>query len=117
MAIRIGQVTKLEEMKVAITRFGIMEMMGWKGTGGTAVHSDNVQGHFYIDVMRNFAKRGKASIYELYFNDILVAMQLCIASPNMLILLKTTYNESQSSFPRSVCYFTCFWRSILQQNA
>ena len=94
----IGQVTKSEEMKAAITRFGNMEKMGWKGTSGTAVHSDNVQGHFYIDVMRNFAKRAKASIYELYFDDILVAMRLCIASPNMLILLKTTHNESQSSF-------------------
>ena len=36
---------------------------------------------------------------------ILVAMQLCIASPNMLILLKTTYNESQSSFPRRLLLY------------
>jgi CelD/BcsL family acetyltransferase involved in cellulose biosynthesis len=98
LAIRIGRVTKSEEMRAAITRFGNMETMGWKGTIGTAVHSDNVQGHFYTDVMRNFAKRGKASIYGLYFDDILVAMQLCIASSNMLILLKTTYDESQSYF-------------------
>ena len=98
LAIRIGRVTKSEEMKAAITRFGNMETMGWKGTTGTAIHSDNVQGHFYTDVMRNFAKRGKASIYELYFNEILVAMEICIASSNMLVLLKTTHNENQSSF-------------------
>ena len=48
LVIRIGQVTKLEEMKAAITRFGIMEMMGWKGTGGTAVHSDNDKGTFIL---------------------------------------------------------------------
>jgi len=98
LAIHIEKVTKSEEMKAAITRFGNMETMGWKRTSGTAVHADNVQGRFYIDVMRNFAKRGKASIYELYFNEILVAMEVCIASSNMLILLKTTHNESQSSF-------------------
>lgn len=98
LAIRINQVTESEEMKTAITRFGNMETMGWKGSNGTAVHSDNVQGHFYTDVMRNFAKRGKACVYELYFNEMLVAMELCIASSNMLILLKTTHNEKQSSF-------------------
>lgn len=97
LAIRINQITESKEMKAAITRFGNMETMGWKGSNRTAVHSDNVQGRFYTDVMRNFAKRGKACVYELYFNDMLVAMELCIASSNMLVLLKTTHNENQSS--------------------
>jgi hypothetical protein len=48
--------------------------------------------------MKNFAKLGKACIYELYFDNTLVAMELCIASSHMLILLKTTHDESQSSF-------------------
>ncbi|MBA4152676.1 MAG: hypothetical protein C0509_08945 [Acinetobacter sp.] len=85
-------------MQSVIARFGEMESAGWKGLNGSAVHADNVQGHFYAEVMRRFAERGRATVYELYFNDALVAMQLCIASPGMLVLLKTTYDESQASF-------------------
>lgn len=94
---RIERVTDPEEMQEAISRFGNIETMGWKGANGTAVHADNVQGRFYTNVMKNFAKTGKACIYELYFDTTLVAMELCIFSSNMLILLKTTHDESQSA--------------------
>jgi hypothetical protein len=98
VTIRIKRVTEFEEMQAAVSRFGNIETMGWKGVSGTAVHADNIQGKFYTDVMKNFAKLGKACIYELYFDNTLVAMELCIASSHMLILLKTTHDESQSSF-------------------
>ena len=97
-AIRIERVTDPEEMQAAVSRFGDIESMGWKGASGTAVHIDNVQGQFYTSVLKNFAQHGKACVYELYFDDTLVAMELCIASSDMLILLKTTHDESQSSF-------------------
>jgi len=107
LAIHTKRLTESEQMKEAITRFGNMETMGWKGAQGTAVHSDNIQGRFYIDVMRNFSMYDKGSVYELYFNDVLVAMQLCIASQSMLVMLKTTYDESQASFApgRLLLYF------------
>lgn len=98
LAIRIERVTEPEEIQAAVSRFGSIETMGWKGASGTAVHADNVQGQFYTGVLKNFAELGKACIYELYFDDTLVAMELCIASSQMLILLKTTHDESQSSF-------------------
>ena len=97
-AIHIERVTEPGEMQAAVSRFGAIESKGWKGASGTAVHIDNVQGQFYTSVLKNFAQQGKACIYELYFDDTLVAMELCIASPHMLILLKTTHDESQSSF-------------------
>lgn len=97
-AVRLNHLTEPGDMQSVIARFGEMESAGWKGRGGTAVHADNAQGRFYTDVLRRFAKRGKASVYELYFNDTLIAMQLCIASPSMLVLLKTTYDESQAVF-------------------
>jgi len=84
-------------MQSAIARFGEMESAGWKGRSGSAVHAGNVQGRFYGDVLRRFAESGRATVYELYFNDDLVAMQLCISSPGMLLLLKTTYDERQSA--------------------
>jgi len=98
LGIHIKRLTEPGDMQSAITRFGEIESAGWKGHSGTAVHSENPQGYFYTEVMRRFAERGRATVYELYFNDALVAMQLCIASPSMLVLLKTTYDESQASF-------------------
>ena len=71
LVIRIERVTELEEIQAAVSRFGNIETMGWKGSSGTAVHADNVQGQFYTSVLKNFAKLGKACIYELYFDAIL----------------------------------------------
>lgn len=96
--IRLDCLTEPGDMQSAIARFGEMESAGWKGLNGSAVHADNAQGRFYADVMKRFAECGRATVYELYFNDALVAMQLCIASPSMLVLLKTTYDESRASF-------------------
>ncbi len=98
LTIRLNRLSESADMQAAIARFGEMESVGWKGRCGTAVHSDNVQGGFYVEVLRRFSTFEKATIYELYFNDELVAMQLCIASPSMLVLLKTTYDERQAVF-------------------
>jgi hypothetical protein len=85
-------------MREAVERFGVLESAGWKGKDGTAVSIDNAQGQFYLDVMTGFAAAGRASVYALYFNDDVVAMQLALLSPGMLLLLKTSYDESRASF-------------------
>jgi CelD/BcsL family acetyltransferase involved in cellulose biosynthesis len=94
---RIERLTEPAEMVAAIARFGMLESKGWKGEAGTAVHADNIQGKFYKEVMTRFADRGRATVYQLYFNETLVAMQLCIASANVQVLLKTSYDEDYSS--------------------
>lgn len=96
--IRLKHLDDKDVMQAAILRFGEIESKGWKGKIGTAIHGNNIQGAFYADVMSGFADSQQASVYELYFNDILVAMQLCILSKNMLVLLKTTYDEIYSNF-------------------
>lgn len=104
---RLVRVSDPSDMVAAVERFGELESKGWKGEAGTAVHSDNVQGRFYSDVLSRFAMKGMASVYQLFFDDALVAMQLCISSRNTLVLLKTTYEESQSIFSpgRLLLYF------------
>jgi CelD/BcsL family acetyltransferase involved in cellulose biosynthesis len=97
LEIGLKRLTDTGDMQSAIARFGALESAGWKGRGGSAVHADNVQGRFYAEVMKRFAGCGRATIYELYFNDDLVAMQLCISSAGMLVLLKTTYDENCAS--------------------
>lgn len=87
-----------DEMRSALVRYGDLESAGWKGRAGTAVHKDNEQGRFYQDVMDRFAASGAASIYELFFDDRLVASRLCVHCPDLVISLKTTYDESMSQF-------------------
>lgn len=94
----LKQIEDPEQMHSAITRFGDMESKGWKQTQGTAVHVENVQGHFYQAMMENFAGSGQACVYELMFGGESVAMELCILSAEMLILLKTAHD------PNHACY-------------
>lgn len=97
IAMQLKCLTESSDMTVAVSRFGEIESCGWKGRNGTAVHADNAQGRFYSEVMTRFASLGRATVYELSFNDKVVAILLCIASPSMLVLLKTTYDEQQSA--------------------
>jgi len=91
---RIEVLTDPSDVPDAIDDYGRMEMLGWKGKAGTAVHGDNKQGAFYRSVLANYCALGKGRIFRLYFGDRLVAMQLCIESDDTLVFLKTAYDES-----------------------
>ena len=86
------------EVVAGLKRYGDLEVRGWKGASGTAVHADNAQGRFYAEVLEDFARSGHAYVYELYFGDRLAASRLCIASDDMLVILKTTYDETLARF-------------------
>ncbi|HMW18158.1 MAG TPA: GNAT family N-acetyltransferase [Accumulibacter sp.] len=86
------------EMGEAIVRYGELEGTGWKARAGTAVASDNRQGAFYREVLRRFADSGQAMIYELYFGAHLASSRLTINNGQMLVCLKTAYDESISRF-------------------
>jgi len=86
------------EMASAVVRYGDLESTGWKGRAGTAIHRSNEQGRFYQDVMEQFAAADAASVYELYFDEELVASRLCLHSDDMLVILKTTYKESMAGY-------------------
>ena len=82
-----------EQMAPAIARYGAMESAGWKGEIGTAIHPDNDQGRFYIQLLADAAGRGEARIFEYLFGDQTVAMNLCLLRGGTLLVLKTTYDE------------------------
>ena len=82
------------EMAPALARYGALESSGWKAAEGTAIHPDNAQGKFYTAVFEGAAERGEAVIYECRFNDRTVAMNLCLQREGVLVVLKTTYDES-----------------------
>ncbi len=95
-----GVATRLEisraagDMASAVADYGKLESAGWKASGGTAIHPDNVQGRFYQSMLENFCSRGCGSVYRYWFDDQLVAMDLCVEGDDSIIVLKTTYDES-----------------------
>jgi CelD/BcsL family acetyltransferase involved in cellulose biosynthesis len=87
-------ITAADDMPGVIERYGILESSGWKASKGTAIHPDNAQGKFYIDLLQTAARSGNAVVYEYVFNEKTVALNLCLQSNGMLVILKTTYDES-----------------------
>ncbi|MGH8501161.1 MAG: GNAT family N-acetyltransferase [Gammaproteobacteria bacterium] len=100
-----------EAMPAGVRQYGELESVGWKGREGTAIHSDNVQGEFYTRVLQGFARAGDARIYQLYLDDRLAASLLTISRNRMLVVLKTTYDESVASLSpgRLIDYLMLEW--------
>lgn len=81
-------------MARCLLEYGRMESVGWKAQGGTAIGGDNAQGLFYRDVMESFAELGEAFVYELQLNGAVIGSELYLGRANMLVGLKTTYDEA-----------------------
>lgn len=97
---REGTATRLDitrdglDMTAAVRDFGQLESAGWKAGHGTAIDGANAQGRFYRAMLTAMAQRGAASAYRYWLGDRLVAMNLCVADGQHLIILKTTYDET-----------------------
>lgn len=98
----------MDEVRIAVDRYGLMESRGWKGKHGSAVHPGNAQGQFYLDIITHFASSHRAYVFELWAQNKLMASRLCICSDSLLIVLKTTYDEEykQYAFGRLLLYET-----------
>lgn len=86
------------EINIGVARFGELESAGWKGVAGTAVAISNKQGLFYTEALGRFARTNQATVYELHIGEQLAASRLVIANDQMLVILKTTYDESLARF-------------------
>lgn len=98
-----GVATRLEvcrdprQVAQAVADYGRLEGAGWKGREGTAVTQDNDQGRFYRAMLENFCARGAGSIYRYWFDETLVATDLCIEDGAQIVILKTAYDETVDS--------------------
>ena len=90
--------THATEVSDAVQHFGRMESAGWKAEQGTAVQFDSEQGRFYVELLENLSQSGSTCIYCLTFNEVIVAMDLCIQQDGSVIVLKTTYDESYHDY-------------------
>lgn len=83
-----------DAIAACIGEFGRLESSGWKAELGTAVSKNNVQGRFYRDLFEQFSISEESVIFQLLLDGKVVATDLCLQRAGMLIVLKTTYDES-----------------------
>jgi len=86
------------EIPNALDRYADLEVAGWKGTAGTAIQRNTVQAYFYSQMLKKFAESGQAAIYEYRLGEHLAASRLTVSSKNMVVILKTAYDEKKSDF-------------------
>ena len=98
---RIECITAAEDVQQAIEDYGSLESTGWKAADGTAILSDNTQGHFYRKMLENFCALGRGRIYRYWFAEKVVAMDLCIHDDAAIVILKTAYDESYKTISPS----------------
>ncbi|MCS6945901.1 MAG: GNAT family N-acetyltransferase [Sutterellaceae bacterium] len=94
IAMRLETLTAATDVLPALQDYGRLESAGWKGKAGTAIRVDNLQGRFYRDMLEAFCAQGRGRIYRLWFDNRVVAVDLCIESDDTLVILKTTYDET-----------------------
>lgn len=87
-----------EDLLSALYRYAELETKSWKGEIGTAIGSQNEQGRFYGDLLNAFSATEQAEVVELYLNDQLAASRINVLNRNILITLKTTYDETLSEY-------------------
>ena len=90
---RLELCTSAADVSHAIIDYGKLESSGWKAKEKTAIHHTNSQGLFYRTMLEKFCNQGKGRIYRYWFNDKIVAMDLCIEGKDNIVILKTTYDE------------------------
>ena len=95
---RLAVVSDPIAIGAAVERYAALETSGWKGREGTAVSHDNPQGRFYGEVMREFAARGQALVYELWLGDDLLASRMLLLRDGMAVMLKTAFHEQFERF-------------------
>ena len=87
----INEIVNLDE---AFGEYCRIEGLGWKGEQGTALTLTNEQGVFYKRVVEGFMQQGRAKIHQLKFDGKVVASLISIDSSDMMIVVKTTYDEN-----------------------
>jgi CelD/BcsL family acetyltransferase involved in cellulose biosynthesis len=100
-ATKMECITAPEDVQKAIEDYGSLESTGWKAADGTAILPANAQGHFYRKMLENFCALGRGRIYRYWFGEKVVAMDLCVHDDNVIVILKTAYDESYKAISPS----------------
>ena len=105
------------EVSDAIAEYGRLESLGWKGKDGTAVNANNAQGRFYLDVFQHFCERGEAVIYQFVTNGKVVASDLCLLRGEMMVVLKTAYDEEMNEYSPALLMREDIMKQVFAENS
>lgn len=89
-------------MEKSVEEYGIIETASWKNDLGTAININNQQGQFYARIMTDFAQKNMAEVWKYFYDDQLVAIDLCIKNTEQLIILKTTFDSEYSRYSPAI---------------
>ena len=107
-----------DAMVDGVRRFGELESAGWKAAAGTAIAIGNTQGRFYAKVLANFAATGQAEVCELSLGGQLAASRLLIGNARMVVILKTTFDETLARFaPSRILLYQMLARQLTEHPA
>jgi len=93
---KLNIISKASEVKIATMRYGDLESTGWKQQKNTAIKANNQQGQFYRELLEMFCSQGQGMIAQYYYNQRLVASDLCIYNDETFVIMKTTFDESMN---------------------
>jgi CelD/BcsL family acetyltransferase involved in cellulose biosynthesis len=97
---REGVKTRLEvlhmasDMERAVADYARLESAGWKSTIGTAVGDQSAQARFYVEMMQRFCSANAGQVFRYFYGEDIVASDICVSHGDVLVILKTTYDES-----------------------
>jgi len=101
--IKSGRIPRLEVVisaksaEEAFDDFCQMENSGWKGREAVSLERNQHTKRCYREMWTRFSKRENARAYRYFYNDRLVATDLCLKSHQTLSILKTTYEEAEAA--------------------
>lgn len=98
MTARLEEITDPAAMRSAVEDYARLETAGWKSSLGTAVSTGTAQGRFYVDMMERMAALQRARAYRYWFDDTVVTMDLCVQHGDVMVVLKTSYDERFGKF-------------------
>ena len=90
------------QMHQSVKQYGEIESNSWKDALGTSINIENQQGKFYSQILSEFAKQQRAQVWKYYYDEKLVAIDLCIKNTEQLIILKTTFDSEYSRYSPAI---------------
>jgi hypothetical protein len=109
---KLACITDPAAVREAIASYGQLESASWKAKEGTAVHLDNEQGRFYGELLETHCQSGTGRIYQLMFGDRIAAMDLCVQHGNVIVILKTTYDEGAADYSPAMLMHQELFKSL-----
>jgi len=113
---RLNIITDRNQVADAIAAYGQLESDSWKQEQGTAIHANNNQGHFYHELLDDYSEKNKGVIFQYFYDQELVASDLCIHNERAFIILKTAFNGRMANTSPAMQMHHDIIRHIFESN-